>query len=71
VAIEKYRGLKKSQQETEAEPAEFGGCGTAAALLLQNNSHRQAALGQDNSQWTGENRLLSPEESIRLDAIDR
>jgi hypothetical protein len=31
------------------------GADTAAALLLQKNSHRQAALEQDNSQWTGEN----------------
>ena len=47
------------------------GADTAAALLLQKNNHRQAAFEQDNSQWTGENRLLSPEEIIRLDAIDR
>jgi hypothetical protein len=44
---------------------------TAAALLLQKSNHRQAALQQDNLQWTGENWLLSPEEIIRLDAIDR
>jgi hypothetical protein len=34
---------------------------TAAAL-------REAALQQDNSQWTGENRLLEPEEVIVRDA---
>jgi hypothetical protein len=28
-------------------------------------------LQQDNSQWTGENRILSPEDIIRLDALDR
>jgi hypothetical protein len=47
------------------------GADTAAALLLQKNSHGQAALEQDNSQWIGENRPLSPEEIRRLDAIDR
>ena len=44
---------------------------TAAALLDQKTYHREAALAQDNSQWTGENRLLSPEEIIRLDELDR
>jgi hypothetical protein len=47
------------------------GADTAAALLLQMSDHRQAALEQDNSQWTGENGLQSPEEIIRLDAMDR
>jgi hypothetical protein len=47
------------------------GADTAAVLLLQKTYHRQAALQQDNSQWTGENRLLSPEEIIRLDELDR
>jgi hypothetical protein len=28
-------------------------------------------LQQDDSQWTGENRMLSPENPIRLDALDR
>jgi hypothetical protein len=47
------------------------GADTAAVLLLQKTYHRQAALQQDNSQWTGENLLLSPEEVIRLDELDR
>ena len=34
--------------------------------------HCEAALEeQDNSQWTGENQLLSPEDIIRLDELDR
>jgi hypothetical protein len=71
VAIEKYRGLKKVNKKRKGNLQNSKGADTAAALLLQKNSHRQAALEQDNSQWTGENRLLSPEEIIRLDAIDR
>jgi hypothetical protein len=47
------------------------GAETEAALLVEKTFHRDAALQQDNSQWTGENRLLSPEEIIRLDAADR
>jgi hypothetical protein len=29
--------------------------------------HREAALSQDNSQWTGVNRLLKPEEIVIQD----
>jgi hypothetical protein len=29
--------------------------------------HRKAALSQDNSQWTGVNRLLKPEEIVIQD----
>jgi hypothetical protein len=47
------------------------GADTAAALLLQKSDHCQAALKQDKLQWTGENGLLSPEEIIGLDAMDR
>jgi hypothetical protein len=47
------------------------GADTAASLLLEKTYHREAALQQDNSQWTGENRLLSPEDIIRLDELDR
>jgi hypothetical protein len=47
------------------------GLDTQEALLLQKSYHRDTALEQDNTQWTGENRLLSPEEIIRLDAADR
>jgi hypothetical protein len=43
----------------------------AAGLLVEKTYHREAALQQDNSQWTGENRLLSPEDIIRLDELDR
>ena len=47
------------------------GAAMAANLLLEKTFHCQAALQQDNSQWTGENQLLSPEDIIRLDAVDR
>jgi hypothetical protein len=43
---------------------------TATALLLENTFHREAALAQDNSQWTGENRLLKPDEILTLDAAE-
>jgi hypothetical protein len=47
----------------------YRGADTAAGLLLEKKSHHQAALQHDNSQWTGENWLLSPEEIISLDAL--
>lgn len=47
------------------------GADTERALLIEKTFHREAALEQDNLQWTGENRLLSPEEIVRLDAADR
>jgi hypothetical protein len=47
------------------------GADTAAALLDEKTYHREAALEEDNSQWTDANKLLSPEEIIRLDAVDR
>ena len=47
------------------------GADTAAALILQKTYHCQAVLYQDNWQCTGDNQLLSPEEIIRLDALDR
>jgi hypothetical protein len=66
------QGIKKQvNRKRKRNLQNSKGADTAAALLLQKNNHRQAALEQDNSQWTGENRLLSPEEIIRLDAIDR
>jgi hypothetical protein len=43
----------------------------AATLLLEKTFHRESALLQDNSQWTGENQLISPEDIIRLDELDR
>ena len=36
------------------------GTETAAALQMEKTFHRETALEQDNSQWTGENRLLEP-----------
>jgi hypothetical protein len=47
------------------------GLDTEAALQIEKKLYREHALQEDNSQWTGENRLLSPEEIIRLDAEDR
>jgi hypothetical protein len=44
---------------------------TARALLAAKSLHREKALEEDNSQWTGMNKLLSPEEIIRLDEMDR
>jgi hypothetical protein len=43
---------------------------TARALLAAKSLHRETALEEDNSQWTGMNKLLSPEEIIRLDETD-
>jgi hypothetical protein len=43
----------------------------AGGLLVEKTYHWEAALQQDNSQWTGENRLFSPEDIIRLDELDR
>jgi hypothetical protein len=47
------------------------GADRAAGLLIENMYHGEAALVQGNSQWTGENQLLSPEDIIRLDVLDR
>jgi hypothetical protein len=38
-------------------------------LLLEKTYHREAALQQDNSEWTGENQLLSPEDIIKLNEL--
>jgi hypothetical protein len=38
---------------------------------MEKTFRREAALKQDNLQWTGENRPLSSEETVRLDAADR
>jgi hypothetical protein len=43
------------------------GAERAAALQLENTFCRDAALEQDNLQWTGESKLLKPEEIIVLD----
>ena len=46
------------------------GADTAAALQVEKTFHREFYLEQDNSQWTGENRLLEAEEMLRLDRED-
>ena len=43
------------------------GAETAANLLDEKTFHREAALSQDNSQWTGVNRLLTAEEIVIQD----
>jgi hypothetical protein len=43
------------------------GAETAANLLLEKTFYREAALSQDNSQWTGVNRLLTGEEIVIQD----
>jgi hypothetical protein len=43
------------------------GAETAANLLHEKTFHREAALSQDNSQWTGVNRLLTAEEVVIQD----
>jgi hypothetical protein len=43
------------------------GAETAANLLLENTFYREAALSQDDSQWTGVNRLLTGEEIVIQD----
>jgi hypothetical protein len=47
------------------------GLDTEAALQIEKKYYCKHALHKDNLQWTGENRLLSPEEIIKLDADDR
>ena len=44
---------------------------TATARLTEKTAHREAALEEDNLQWTGPSELLSAEEIIRLDELDR
>jgi hypothetical protein len=64
--------IKREVKETRKRKLQTTrGADTAARLLNEKTYHREAALVQDNSQWTGENRLLSAEEIIRLDEIDR
>jgi hypothetical protein len=40
---------------------------TARNILHEKTFHREAALSQDNSQWTGVNRLLTAEEVVIQD----
>jgi hypothetical protein len=65
------RMKKEVNQKRKRNLQSTRGADTAAALLVEKTYHREAALVQDNSQWTGENRLLSPEDIIRLDELDR
>jgi hypothetical protein len=58
-----WKRKRKLQNDTGGE--------TARALLAAKSLHRETALEEDNSQWTGKNKLLSPEEIIRLDETDR
>ena len=60
---EVHKKRKRNLQTTRGADAE-------RALLIEKTFHRGAALEQDNLQWTGENRLLSPEETVMLDAAD-
>jgi hypothetical protein len=62
---------KEVNQKRKRKLKHTRGADRAAGLLLEKTYHREAALQQDNSQWTGENQLLSPEDIIRLDALDR
>jgi hypothetical protein len=64
VKQEAHKKRKRKLQTTKGADAE-------RALLIEKTFHREAALEQDNLEWTGENRLLSPEEIVRLDAADR
>jgi beta-lactamase class D len=64
--------IKKEVNENRKQKLQHNrGTDTAASLLNLKTYHRKAALEQDNSQWTGENLLLSPQEIITLDALDR
>jgi hypothetical protein len=65
------RMKKEVNQKRKRNLQSTRGADTAAALLVEKTYHREAALVQDNSQWTGENPLLSPEDIIRLDELDR
>jgi hypothetical protein len=62
---------KEVNQKQKRKLEHTRGADRAAGLLLVKTYHREAALHQDNSQWTGENQLLSPEDIIRLDELDR
>ena len=56
---------RKRKRETASRREE-----TAAALLAAKTADRERALAQDNSQWTGDNKLLSAGDVIMLDAAD-
>jgi hypothetical protein len=64
--------IKKEVNENQKRQLQHSrGTDTAVSLLNLKTYHREAALELDNLQWTGENWLLSPQEIIRLDALDR
>jgi hypothetical protein len=42
----------------------------ARALPAAKSFHRKTGLEEDNSQWTGMNKLISTEAIIRLDDLD-
>jgi hypothetical protein len=64
--------IKKEVNENRKQKLQHNrGADTAVSPLNLKTYHRQAALEQNNPQWTGENRRLSPQEIIRLDALDR
>jgi hypothetical protein len=67
--VQKTKKEAHNKQKRKLDSAR--GADTTAALKIRKISHREAALQQDNSQWTGENELLSAQEIIRLDAQDR
>jgi hypothetical protein len=64
--IKKEVHLKRKRKLQNADRA----ADTEAATLEQKTFHREAALLQDNSQWEGDNMLLSPADIIRLDYED-
>jgi hypothetical protein len=57
------KGKRKLQSARGAE--------TATALLAAKTVHHKSALKEDDSEWTGLNRLFSADEIIRLDEPDR
>jgi hypothetical protein len=69
------RNVQRTKKEVPGERKQKlqndAGGETARALLAANSLHRETALEEDNSQWTGMNKLLSPEEIIRLDETNR
>ena len=55
---------KEVQNNRKRKLGNARGTDTAAAARLgEKTFHRKAALEEDNSQWTGANKLLSPEEN--------
>jgi hypothetical protein len=60
------RKKKKVNEDRKQKLQHNRGAYTEAPLLNLKTYHREAALEQDNLQWIGENRLLSPQEIIRL-----